>query len=79
MANLWDVTDGEIDRLCAALLTHATEEGGSLLGAVTKARAACRLRFLTGAAAVVYGVPLAFAPRKGAQGKGGGGGRGKSK
>jgi separase len=64
VANLWDVTDGEIDRFCAALLKHTTEEGGSLLAAVAKARTACRLRFLTGAAAVTYGVPLDFLPRE---------------
>jgi separase len=63
VANLWDVTDGEIDRFCTALLEHTTREGGSLLSAVARARSACRLRFLTGAAAVAYGVPLAFQPR----------------
>ena len=63
VANLWDVTDGESDRFCTALLKHTVDEGGGLLDAVVKARAACRLRFLTGAAAVTYGVPLAFAPR----------------
>lgn len=63
VANLWDVTDGEIDKFCAALLRHCTEDGGSLLEAVGKARSACRLPFLTGAAAVIYGVPLDFLPR----------------
>ena len=63
VANLWDVTDGEIDKFCAALLRHCTEDGGSLLDAVGKARSACRLPFLTGAAAVIYGVPLDFLPR----------------
>ena len=62
VANLWDVTDGEIDRFCAALIEHTTKSGGSLLDSVAKARTACRLRFLTGAAAVTYGVPLEFLP-----------------
>ena len=57
------MTDGEIDRFCQALLTHTADEGGHLLQAVAKARQACRLRFLTGAAAVTYGVPLDFLPR----------------
>lgn len=68
VANLWDVTDREIDRFCVALLKHTTEEGGSLLTAIAKARTACRLRFLTGAAAVAYGVPVSFLPRGGSSG-----------
>ena len=63
VANLWDVTDGDIDRFCHALLTHATDAGGSLPHAVVRARAACRLPYLTGAAAVCYGVPLNLLPR----------------
>ena len=55
--------DGE--RVCAALLRRTTEEGGGLLHAVSKVRATCRLRFLTGAAAVTYGLPLEFVPRRG--------------
>jgi len=62
VANLWDVTDGDIDRLCKALLAHLGR-GGSVLGALAAARGACRLPFLTGAAPVCYGVPLAFRPR----------------
>jgi hypothetical protein len=34
-----------------------------VLGALAAARGACRLPFLTGAAPVCYGVPLAFRPR----------------
>ena len=60
VANLWDVTDGESDRFCSALVDHCADNGGSLLDAVAKARSACKLRFLTGAAAVTYGVPLEF-------------------
>ena len=69
VANLWDVTDGEIDRFTSALLESCTLGSGSqgsqsqvskmeFLTAVAGARRACRLRFLTGAAAVCYGVPL---------------------
>ena len=59
VANLWDVTDADIDRFCRATLEQCTR-GGSLLQAVAQARSACKLRFLTGAAAVCYGVPLDF-------------------
>lgn len=57
------VSSVQINRLCTALLEHCTS-GGSLLDAVAKARTACRLRFLTGAAAVAYGVPLDFLSRE---------------
>ncbi|KAL1522190.1 hypothetical protein AB1Y20_021828 [Prymnesium parvum] len=63
VANLWDVTDGEIDRFTSALIescsaTQTTFDTVELLSAVARARQACRLRYLTGSAAVVYGVPL---------------------
>ena len=64
VANLWDVTDGEIDRFCEALVDGCTA-GGSLPVAVAGARRACRLEFLTGAAAVCYGVPVMTLPRDG--------------
>jgi len=62
VANLWDVTDGEIDRFSEALV-EMCEAGGSLLTAVARARRACRLRYLTGAAAVCYGTPIDFRAR----------------
>ena len=76
VANLWDVTDGEIDRFCEALIegcggggggggggdggggSEKSQSGVCLLSVVSRARAACRLRYLTGAAAVCYGVPV---------------------
>lgn len=66
VANLWDVTDGDIDRFSVSLLRHCTREGGSLLVSLAKARGACKLRFLTGSAAICYGVPLQFQPQDGA-------------
>ena len=53
---------GDCDKLTTALLDRAAA-GGSLLAAVAHARAACRLRYLTGAAAVCYGLPVATLPR----------------
>jgi hypothetical protein len=67
---LWDVTDGEIDRCCASLLARWTgtavpyprhlREGPrmdavGLAAAVRQSREACRYRYLTGAALVMYG------------------------
>jgi len=70
VANLWDVTDGEIDRLCDHLLDRCAGEGGELLTALAQARGACRLRFLTGAATVCYGVPVTTLPRGVGEGEG---------
>ena len=60
LANLWDVTDGESDRMTAALLRCWLEDhpGESLCEAAVRARAACQLPHLTAAAAVCYGVPV---------------------
>ena len=66
VANLWDVTDGEIDRFCRAMV-GALARGGGVLAALAAARASCKLPFLTGAAPVCYGVPLEFGPARAAQ------------
>ncbi|RMJ22808.1 separase [Aspergillus sp. HF37] len=64
VATLWDVTDKDIDRFA-----RSTFERWGLLGrgedraldeAVGKSRGACVLRYLNGAAPVVYGVPGVF-------------------
>ena len=71
---LWDITDGDVDRFALEFfdLIGLREEskkkkgggkqdkkGGSDLGAALgPARAACKLRYLTGAAPVVYGFPI---------------------
>lgn len=73
MANLWDVTDKDIDKLTRATFeksgfhafgTGLEEKEGkvkampvSIPQAVAKARDCCRMRFLNGAAPVVYGIP----------------------
>ena len=106
MANLWDVTDRDIDRFAAALLGEwlvGGEEGGGgggggrgngetttmtngnnpnpnpnkptlrcVAASVARARRACRLPSLIGAAPVVYGVPTAVkVSRNGSGGSGG--------
>ena len=68
MAVLWDVTDGDIDRLSKALLEswlEGGEEDGEEEGerevpisiALAEARSVCKLEGLNGYAAVVYGNP----------------------
>jgi len=64
LANLWDVTDKDIDRLSVTLF----EEWGlgqihhkhdlSLSEALTRARNACVMKYLVGCAPVIYGVPV---------------------
>merc|ERR1712070_1200157 len=70
---LWDVLGGDLEQLVCSLLKgwvtrslprkrsacNDAEAGPiSLMGALVKAREACRLRFLTGAAVVCYGIPI---------------------
>ena len=61
VSNLWDVTDVDIDSVTAALLEvwHGApgEKGGlGLLEAVSIARTRCRMKYLNGAAPIVYGL-----------------------
>ncbi|CAG8439582.1 1339_t:CDS:10 [Ambispora leptoticha] len=80
VANLWDVTDGDLDRLSKSLFNNwficpsqkvphsqvnepgsstavQTKQSVSLVDAVSLARENCRLKYLNGAATVVYGIP----------------------
>ncbi|CAG8500770.1 1932_t:CDS:10 [Ambispora gerdemannii] len=80
VANLWDVTDGDLDRLSKSLFnnwfihpsqkvtrgqdnkpvsstTAQIKQSVSLVQAVSLARENCRLKYLNGAATVVYGIP----------------------
>ena len=62
MANLWDVTDRDIDKLTQGVFDQLDFQGGgkgtSVVEAVARAREGCKLKYLTGAAPVVYGVPF---------------------
>jgi len=61
VANLWNVTDKDIDRFFVSLLEKAMQDGDcDLEEAVFQARSSCKLRFLTGASPVVYGFPTIF-------------------
>jgi separase len=71
VANLWDVTDRDIDKFSNALLDNwvDTDRPGrsssdtqrarrSLAEELPVARGACKLRYLNGASPVCYGVPV---------------------
>ena len=59
VANLWDVTDKDIDRFSMDLLTcFLAEPGASLPECVAQARAVCKMRHIVGCAPVCYGVPM---------------------
>ncbi|OHT02086.1 Clan CD, family C50, separase-like cysteine peptidase [Tritrichomonas foetus] len=61
VGNLWNVTDRDIDRFLLALLNRTVMNGPCTLEeAVLQARNACKLRYLTGAAPVIYGFPTVF-------------------
>ncbi|KAL4883011.1 Separin [Aspergillus karnatakaensis] len=70
VATLWDVTDKDIDRFAKSTFEHwglIREECGeigddrvALDAAVSQSRGACVLKYLNGAAPVVYGVPGVF-------------------
>lgn len=71
VANLWDVTDKDIDKLSQSVfdkiglgskeLDRSKEKclsPMSLIAAVAQSRDSCKLKYLTGAAPVVYGIPF---------------------
>jgi hypothetical protein len=75
---LWDVTDGEVDKLTLAMLRsfmpsievpsgeHRTISGSASLPlplAVAASRHSCKFLYLTGGAVVVYGVPVTCGAR----------------
>jgi len=63
VGNLWDVTDREIDRFLESCLRRwFSDSNCDLAEAVRAGRSACKLVFLTGAAPVVYGIPVSLAP-----------------
>ncbi|KAL5522623.1 hypothetical protein ACEPAG_8640 [Sanghuangporus baumii] len=74
VANLWDVTDRDIDKFAQSVFTKLRLEPGeigewqkgkrsagegkvSIVTAVAQSRDVCKLKYLTGAAVVVYGIP----------------------
>jgi separase len=70
VATLWDVTDRDIDRFTTTTLDawglvdkndkqkSEEQENVGLDTAIARSRSACVLKYLNGAAPVVYGVPV---------------------
>lgn len=60
IANLWDVTDRDIDRFTTQFLTLCLkgEHGTYLPYVVPKSRDACKMKLINGCAVVVYGLPM---------------------
>ncbi|XP_030585374.1 separin [Archocentrus centrarchus] len=60
LGNLWDVTDRDIDRFTKALLESwfSAGSGAPLLDFMGSSRQATHLKYLIGAAPVVYGLPV---------------------
>ena len=71
VACLWDVTDNELDKFARSVFdtlrldarsvnswSQSGNDGTSLVTAVGQSRDVCKLKFLTGAAPVVYGIPF---------------------
>lgn len=75
VANLWDVTDRDIDKFALSVFSKLELEPEevkkwssgrkgpadcktSIVAAVAQSRDVCKLKYLTGAAVVVYGIPF---------------------
>jgi separase len=58
LGNLWDVTDADIDRVGVGLLEEWLKGGVGLSEALNKCRGIAKYRWLTGSAAVCYGIRL---------------------
>lgn len=62
LANLWDVTDKDIDRFSVSLLESwmkdCAKQAHRFVTSAFDARNSCRLRWLTGSAPVFYGTPI---------------------
>ncbi|KAJ3513288.1 hypothetical protein NMY22_g15087 [Coprinellus aureogranulatus] len=69
VANLWDVTDRDIDKFSLAVFdkiglngtvgeAESRQPSVTIVTAVAKSRDVCKLKYLTGAAPVVYGIPF---------------------
>lgn len=66
LANLWDVTDGDIDRFSINMMENwglidsekKDKISEDLSRAILESRSSCKLRYLTGASPVLYGLPV---------------------
>lgn len=69
LGNLWDVTDKDIDKFSEELfermgftgsIDDSNDDNLSVSHAISKSRNVCHLRYLNGAAPVIYGLPVQF-------------------
>jgi len=60
LGNLWDVSDRDIDRFCIEFMEKFFAGGKSVAQCVSESRGVCKMRYVVGAAVVVYGVPIVF-------------------
>ena len=58
VANLWDVTDRDIDKFTTSLLRLWFKETPSLTQCVAQSRHVCNMKYINGAAPIVYGMPV---------------------
>ena len=61
VANLWDVTDKDIDQFSCHLLRKSVLKHQSIIDipkAVNLSRSVCKMRYLNGAAPICYGIPF---------------------
>lgn len=59
VANLWDVTDHDIDRFSISFLEDLFRGNRTTIAqSVTSSRDACKLKYLVGAAPVTFGIPV---------------------
>ena len=67
IANLWDVTDKDIDRFTEALIKKwdSAKTGSYVTEFFESSRQKCRLPALIGMAPAVYGIPLKIVQKKG--------------
>jgi separase len=58
IANLWDITDGEIDRFSSSFLENIYNSDDNIVDSLQKSRSFCKLEYLTGASPIIYGLPI---------------------
>eukprot|EP01031_Cornospumella_fuschlensis_P024953 gene24953-30148_t len=66
VGNLWDVTDKDLDKLSMACLdnsiqhtaTSSCSPANTVVQALCGARGVCKMKYIVGSAAIVYGLPL---------------------
>lgn len=66
VSNLWDITDKDIDKFSLAVFRRwgifpgQDEPTENICNAISKSRSACILRYLNGAAPIIYGLPFNY-------------------